>query len=65
MWCFGVFHFSEPFTTDVGPASHEFVSGEEGLRALRGRPELFDGLWLLLWSRGELAGHPGCRLGSL
>ena len=61
--------FSEPFSTDAGPPSHRVRlwrggSASKGLLhrlffrrvRLHGHPEVCNGPWLLLWSRGEVDG---------
>ena len=63
--CSKYIHFSLFFFwTQTRPAI-ELGSSEEGLRplrvCLRGRPELREGPWLLLWSRGKMSGQ-GCCL---
>ena len=67
--CTRVYRFSEPFSTDAGPASHRVRLWRGGPAykvlllplllpqvRLHGHLELRKGSWLLLWSREELDG---------
>ena len=64
---FDVFHFIVPFSTDADPTSHRvrLWRGGSASKVLlhrlffrrvhpHARPEVFNGPWLLLWSRGDV-----------